>query len=274
MRQYQELLDDVLTLGHLRNTRSGPVFSVFDRRLEFYMAEGFPAVTTKKLQFESVAAELAGFLQAERRASKMGSSIWEADARRWYNTPGSNSMGPDDLGEVYGVQWREAWNWRDEEPVDQLQAVVDLLKTDPHSRRLFVSAWIPGELDYMCLPPCHTHFQFYVNKDSHLDLKFYMRSVDCFLGLPFNIAGYGLLLHIIAAQTSFRPGRLVADLGDCHIYSNHVRQVDELLSREPLPLPILRMNPDTTIDNFTPESVHLVRYKHHPAIKAPLNVGE
>lgn len=262
MDNYQILVGDTLHYGNTRETRAGLALSLFNKQLSFSMQNGFPAVTIKKLYFESCVNELASFLRAETDASKMGSGIWLKDAERW--------SGGTDMGRVYGSQMRE---WRGPQgDIDQLRNVVDSIRDDPTSRRHLVSMWNPGELHLMCLPPCHYAFQFYV-QGAVLDLAFHMRSVDVILGLPFDIAYYALLLHIVAQECKLVPGRLHANLGDTHIYTNHVAAANVMLRREPLDPPTLLLDPTARIDNFVPEMAQLKNYKHHDPVKAELNVG-
>ena len=255
--------------GSIRTDRTGVgTCGVFGRELRFDLTEGFPAVTTKKLFFKSVVAELAGFLEGTESAIRMrelGTKIWDANANAesWQNNP--ECQGPDDMGRIYGSLWRNYHG------VDQLHSIVDTLCRNPTDRRMVVSAWDPSERR-QCLPPCHIFWQVYVRDDNYLDLLFYMRSVDLFLGLPFDISSYGVLQHIIAQQVDLVPGELIVQMGDAHIYRNHFDQVDEQCSREPLPLPKLDLWDGSTIDNFHPDHVRLVDYQHLEEIKAPMAV--
>ena len=262
MHQYRNLLERILTIGELRETRAGPAYSIFAQQLPINMANSFPAVTIKKLYFESCANELAGFLRGETDASKMGSSIWLKDAKRW--------SGGTDMGRVYGSQMRD---WRGPQGgTDQLRQVVDNIKEDPNGRRHLVSMWNPGELHLMCFPPCHYAFQFYVH-NGFLSLSFNMRSVDVVLGLPFDLAYYALLLSLVAQECKLAPGTLVANLGDTHIYENHIEAAEEMLVRTPYERPQLGLAKSATIDNFTPGMAWLKNYLHHPPVQAELNVG-
>lgn len=272
MKNYQNLLQDVLFHGDKRQTRAGPTSSLFGKFLEFDLAAGFPAITVRKLYFESCANELAGFLRAEEDAANMGSSIWLADAERWHRTPGSMSRHPTDMGRVYGSQMRNWWSSGTAQDVDQLANVVTLIRANSTDRRLLVSMWNPGELDFMCLPPCHYAFQFFI-ENNKLSCMFHMRSVDIVLGLPFDIAYYALLTHIVAQMCKLDVGWLKCSLGDTHIYENHVDAVAVMLEREPLALPTLDLYDSATIDNFTVDMATLVGYVHHEGIKAKLNVG-
>lgn len=269
---WQALMARLLT-EPVRETRAGPTHSAFGVVMSFDLQAGFPAVTTKKLYFDSVANELAGFLRAETDASRMGSQIWIDDARRWHAQEGSKSLHPDDMGNVYGVQWRQ---WRYGKRVfDQLANVVKTIKRDPTDRRMIVTAWNPGELDVMCLPPCHYAFQFYVHVEKReLSCMVHMRSVDCFLGLPFDIAEYALLTHIVGMQTGYTPNSLIMTLGDTHIYCNHKAAIDTVLARTPYQSPRLVLDPSASIDNFYGSMAELADYSCFPAVAAPLNVGQ
>ena len=262
MLEYKKALDKVLKKGMFTTSRAGEVISYFGMQIEFDLGWTFPATTIKKLYFESVANELAGFLRCETDASKMGSGIWLKDAERW--------SGGTDMGRIYGSQWRD---WQGPQgAIDQLQEVITTIKDDSTNRRLIVSAWNPGELHLMCLPPCHYAMQFNVH-EGRLNCIWVQRSVDMFLGLPFDIASYALLTHIIANETNLRPGKLIGQLGDCHIYTNHMPQVEEILKRSIFPGPMLRIDNDTTINNFTADKVEIVDYRHHGPVQAELNVG-
>lgn len=258
MRNYLDLMERVVATGDRRMDRTGVgTYALFGEKLSFDLALGFPAVTSKKLYFGSVKAELAGFLEGTTSAARMrelGTMIWNANANG------------DNLGKIYGYQWR---NW--EGYLDQLQHVVNAIKRDPTSRRLLVTAWNPSELKEMCLPPCHTHFQFFVRK-GHLDCIFYMRSVDTFLGMPFDIVSYALLTHIIAQETELSPGILTGFFADCHVYLNHVDQVNLQLGRPVFKLPKLILHKDATINNFKPEMANLEDYFSHGPILAPMAV--
>jgi thymidylate synthase len=249
--------------------------------LEFDLRRGFPAVTTKRLAFKQVAGELIGFLRGATTASEfrdLGCSIWDQNANeneQWLKN--TYRKGTDDLGRIYGAQWRD---WRAEgQWIDQIDRAVDKIKNNPDDRRNIVTAWNPGELDKMALPPCHIMHQYLCDKDSkELSMTMYMRSCDMFLGVPFNIASYALLLSIMAKATGYVPKKLVMFLADVHIYENHLDQVREQLSRQPYELPELHMAMPTTtgalyaIETLRPEDMTLLRYKYHPAIKAPMAV--
>lgn len=282
MRNYNDLLKKIYEEGHHRVGRNGGTKALFAQQLRFNLKDGFPAVTTKKLAFKAVKSELLWFLAMKKanngRASDLklrnlnGSdkTIWTANAESDYWKPKSQFDG--DLGRVYGIQWR-SWKKSDGTNIDQIQNVIDKLKTDPYDRRLIVSAWNPAELDDMALPPCHMMFQFFCDADKNLSLNMIQRSCDMFLGVPFNIASYALLLCMVAQVTELKPGELVLTLNDAHIYDDHSGAVKEQLSREPFPLPKLYINPDVkNIDDFKMDDLELIDYKSHPAIKAKMAV--
>ncbi len=273
MQNYLNLLKDILENGDERVDRTGVgTKAVFGRQLRFNMSDGFPAVTTKKLAFNAVKAELLWFLSGSsdnKKLQERGCHIWDANAEADYWKPKAKFEG--DLGRIYGVQWR-SWQTPEGKFVDQIKDVVERIKNNPYDRRLIVTAWNPGELDKMALPPCHVFFQFFVAKQK-LSLQMYQRSCDMFLGVPFNIASYSLLLHMIAQVTGLEVGEFVHVLGDTHVYLNHLEQVKEQLRREPLKLPKLKLNPDVkSIDDFKMEDIELVEYKYHPPIKAKMAV--
>lgn len=273
MKQYHNLLKYVLENGDERLDRTGVgTRSVFGQHMRFKMSDGFPAVTTKKLAFNVMKAELLWFLSGSsdnNKLNEMGCKIWNANAEAVYWKPKARFKG--DLGRVYGVQWR-SWKKEDGTTVDQIKEVIEKIKKDPTNRRLIVSAWNVGELDQMALPPCHMFMQFYVSGEK-LSLSMYQRSADMFLGVPFNIASYSLLLHMVAQVTNLKPYEFVHNLGDTHIYVNHIDQVKEQLSREEYPLPKLWLNPDIKdIDDFKMEDIKLENYQSHPAIKAEMAV--
>ena len=276
MKQYHDLLEDILNNGEVKDDRTGVgTISVFGRQLRFNLSEGFPAVTTKKLAWKSVVSELLWFIEGtgdERRLAEIlhgsrdteRSTIWTGNAQAAYWTPKARYDG--DLGRVYGVQWRD---WRG---VDQLSKLIEGIKTDPNGRRHIITAWNVDELDKMALPPCHVLAQFYVS-NGKLSCHMYQRSVDVFLGLPFNIASYALLTHMIAQVCDLKVGELIISTGDTHIYSNHVEQVNEQLSREEYPLPALFLNPDIkSIDKFSMDDILLFDYQSHGTIKADMAV--
>jgi len=264
MQAYLDLLRDVRDHGHPKADRTGTgTRSVFGRQLRFDLARGFPLVTTKRVHVKSVVVELLWFLRGDsnvRWLNEHGVTIWD----EWAGADG-------DLGPVYGVQWR-SWPARDGATIDQVATVVDEIRRNPDSRRLIVSAWNVGEIPKMKLPPCHALFQFYV-AGGRLSCQLYQRSADLFLGVPFNIASYALLTHMIAQQCDLAPGDFVWTGGDCHLYANHMAQVDEQLSRAPFPLPTLafRRRPASIFD-YEVEDIEVVDYRHHPAIRAPVAV--
>ncbi|MBI2134697.1 thymidylate synthase [Candidatus Woesearchaeota archaeon] len=281
MKQYLDALKYVLEKGANKKDRTGTgTKAVFGMQLRFSMEEGFPAITTKKLAWKSVVSELLWFIEGsgdERRLAEIlhgtrdkdKKTIWTANAEADYWRPKAKFEG--DLGRVYGVQWRK-WKSPEGKEIDQLKNAIDLIMNNPSSRRIIVNAWNPGEMDRMALPPCHTFFQFFV-ADNKLSLQMYQRSCDMFLGVPFNIASYSLLLHMVAQVTGLKPGEFVHTLGDAHIYRNHFAQVKEQLKRKPLPLPKLRLNPDIRkIDDFKMEDIELIGYEHHPPIRAQMAV--
>ena len=274
MQQYLDALKIVMEKGVDRPDRTGVGSrAYFCIQMRFNMADGFPAVTTKKLAFKSMKAELLWFLKGSddvKELQKLGSHIWDANAEADYWKPKAEFEG--DVGRIYGVQWRKWKSPYSEKPVDQIANVIKGLKENPHNRRLIVSAWNPGELDKMALPPCHLLFHFF-SVNGKLSLYMYQRSCDMFLGVPFNIASYSLLLHMVAQATGLEPWEFVHTLGDAHIYLNHFEQVKEQLSRKPLPLPKLWINPEIkNIDDFKMDDLKLISYEHHPQIKAPMAV--
>ncbi|GIP36222.1 thymidylate synthase [Paenibacillus sp. J2TS4] len=264
MKSYLDLLKDVLENGVQKEDRTGTgTLSVFGRQLRFDLAEGFPLVTTKKLHLRSIIHELLWFLSGDtniRYLQENGVTIWD----EWADVNG-------DLGQVYGSQWR-SWPAPDGNRIDQISRVIEQIRSNPDSRRLLVNAWNVAEIDEMALPPCHYAFQFYV-ADGKLSCMFNMRSIDTFLGLPFNIASYALLTHMMAEQCGLEPGELIWSGGDVHIYSNHIEQVKLQLTREPYPLPklMIKRKPDSIFD-YRYEDFEIVDYKSHPRIKAPIAV--
>jgi thymidylate synthase len=264
MQPYLDLLRHVLEHGAEKSDRTGTgTRSVFGWQMRYDLSKGFPLVTTKKLHLKSIVHELIWFLQGDTNTAYLkehGVSIWD----EWADANG-------DLGPVYGRQWR-AWPTADGKAVDQIAWVVDEIKRNPDSRRLIVSAWNVGELPKMALMPCHTMFQFYV-ANGKLSCQLYQRSGDIFLGVPFNIASYALLTHMVAQVTGLEPGDFIHTLGDAHLYSNHVEQATKQLAREPRPLPKLVLNPDVrSLFDFRFEDIGIVDYDPHPAIKAPVAV--
>ena len=290
MKQYLELLQDILDNGEIKDDRTGVgTISVFGRSIRFDLRRGFPAVTTKKLAWRACKGELLWFIEGsgdERRLAEIthgetgGVTIWTPNAYAPYWRDKAKFHG--DLGRVYGVQWRswltgrKRWTSSSEhEPdsVDQLANLIEGLKRDPNGRRHILNAWNVGELEQMALPPCHVMSQFYVNKNKELSCHMYQRSVDVFLGLPFNIASYALLTHLIAQCCDLTVGELIISTGDTHIYQTHLEQVREQLTREPLSLPKLNLNPDIKdIDKFTMDDIQLENYKSFDSIKAKMAV--
>ena len=264
MRQYLQLLERVLGEGARKSDRTGTgTLSVFGHQMRFDLARGFPLVTTKKVHVRSVVAELLWFLRGETNVAwlrEQGVTIWD----EWADADG-------ELGPVYGYQWR-SWPAPDGAHIDQLAAVVDRLRSDPHSRRHVVSAWNVADIPRMALAPCHTLFQFYV-ADDRLSCQLYQRSADVFLGVPFNIASYSLLTHMVAQVTDLQVGDFVHTLGDAHLYLNHLDQAREQLTREPRPLPQLELDPACRdLDAFDLDSIKVTGYDPHPSIKAPISV--
>ncbi len=264
MRQYLDLMQHVLEHGDRKTDRTGTgTLSVFGWQMRFRLGDGFPLLTTKKLHTRSIIHELLWFLQGDtniRYLKENGVSIWDD----WADDKG-------DLGPVYGKQWRR-WETANGGSIDQIAKLIDGLKRNPDSRRHIVSAWNPGEVDSMALPPCHALFQFYV-ANGRLSCQLYQRSADIFLGVPFNIASYALLTLMVAQVCGFEPGDFVWTGGDCHLYLNHLEQAREQLGRAPRPLPRLKLNPAVTdILAFRFEDFTLEGYDPHPHIKAPVAV--
>jgi len=299
MKQYLELLQDILDNGEIKDDRTGiGTISLFARQLRFDLRRGFPAVTTKKLAWKACVGELLWFIEGssdERRLAEITHGSRDGTVTIW--TP--NALAPywkhkakfeGDLGRIYGVQWRH-WNkYRTEKDmgsahkggtrlavdkieVDQLSNLIKGLTEDPNGRRHILSSWNVSELDEMALPPCHVMSQFYVNKNCELSCHMYQRSVDVFLGLPFNIASYALLTHLLAHHCGLKVGELVISTGDTHIYKDHIEQVKEQLTREPYPLPTLMLNATkNNIFEMTMEDIHLENYQSHGPIKATMAV--
>ena len=264
MQQYLDLMRAVRDRGAVKTDRTGTgTKSLFGWQMRFDLAEGFPLVTTKKLHLRSIIRELLWFLMGETNIRYLKDnkvSIWDD----WADENG-------DLGPVYGHQWR-SWPARDGSTIDQISNLVKMIKANPDSRRLIVTAWNPADVDRMALPPCHCLFQFYV-ADGRLSCQLYQRSADIFLGVPFNIASYALLTMMVAQVTGLQPGEFVHSFGDAHLYSNHLEQVDLQLSREPRPLPVMKLNPEVKdLFAFRFEDFTLEGYDPHPHIAAPVAV--
>jgi len=264
MQQYLDLLRHIRERGTRKDDRTGTgTLSVFGHQMRFDLSQGFPLLTTKKLHLKSIVYELLWFLRGEsnvRWLQEHGVSIWD----EWADAAG-------ELGPVYGVQWR-SWPTPGGDTIDQISQVIEQIRVNPDSRRLIVSAWNPADIPDMALAPCHALFQFYV-ADGRLSCQLYQRSADLFLGVPFNIASYALLTHMVAQQTGLEVGDFVWTGGDCHIYDNHVEQVTEQLSRDPYPAPTLRFarRPDSIFDYEFDDFV-VEGYRHHPAIRAAVAV--
>lgn len=265
MRQYLDLLDRIMKEGVRKDDRTGTgIISVFGHQMRFNLEEGFPLLTTKKLHLKSIIHELLWFLQGDTNVKYLqenGVRIWN----EWADPE------TGDLGHIYGYQWR---SWPDYKGghIDQIKEAVETIKNNPTSRRIIVSAWNVADLDNMNLPPCHAFFQFYV-ADGRLSLQLYQRSADCFLGVPFNIASYALLLQMMAQVTGLKAGDFVHTLGDTHIYMDHLEQVKLQLTRDPRPLPTMRINPEVKdIFSFKYEDFQLENYDPHPHIKGKVSV--
>lgn len=303
MKQYHDLLEDILKNGEKKDDRTGiGTYSVFGRSLRFDLRTGFPAITTKKLAWKAVRGELLWFIEGsgdERRLAELThgtadgtTTIWTPNALAPYWKPKAKYEG--DLGRVYGVQWRH-WQtpvehkqetFKDDfgsqynrgstfhvKETDQFKNLIEGLKNDPNGRRHIINAWNAGELDQMALPPCHVMSQFYVSKNKELSCHMYQRSVDVFLGLPFNIASYALLVHLLAHHLGYKVGELIISMGDTHIYENHVEQVKEQLAREEFAAPTIYLNHNkTNIFEMTMEDIHLENYQSHGQLKAAMAV--
>ena len=261
--QYLNLLRDILDNGARRDDRTGTgTLGVFGRQMRFDLSRGFPLLTTKKLHLRSIIVELLWFLRGEtniRWLKENGVSIWD----EWADVEG-------ELGPVYGKQWR-SWAAPNGQSIDQIQRLVEGLKTNPNSRRHIVSAWNPADIEDMALPPCHCLFQFFV-ADGKLSCQLYQRSADVFLGVPFNIASYALLTHMMAQVTGLKPGEFIHTFGDAHLYLNHVEQAQLQLTRQPLPLPTITISPRDDLFAFEREDFVLGGYEAHPHIKAAVAI--
>jgi thymidylate synthase len=264
MKQYLDFLQDILHNGTKKEDRTGTgTVSVFGRQMRFNLEDGFPLVTTKKLHLKSIIHELLWFLKGDTNIAYLKENkvrIWD----EWADEEGN-------LGPVYGHQWR-SWSTPNGETIDQITNVIEDIKNNPDSRRLIVTAWNPSDVPNMALPPCHLLFQFYI-ADGKLSCQLYQRSADSFLGVPFNIASYALLTMMVAQVTGLKPGEFVHTIGDAHIYTNHIEQVELQLTREPKPLPRMKLNPNVTnIYDFTYEDFELENYEAHPHIKGEVSV--
>ena len=265
MRQYLELLQKIMDEGTLRSDRTGTgTKSVFGHQMRFDLEDGFPLLTTKKLHLKSIIYELLWFLRGDSNVAYLqehGVSIWD----EWADPEGN-------LGPIYGVQWRSWPSYNRGETYDQIARVIEDIRTSPDSRRLIVSAWNVAQIDQMALPPCHCLMQFYV-ADGRLSLQLYQRSGDVFLGVPFNIASYALLLMMVAQVTGLKPGTFVHTLGDAHLYCNHLEQTSLQLTRSPRTLPTMQLNPEVrNLEDFKFEDFKLLDYTPHPHIAAPIAV--
>ena len=264
MKTYLQLIEHILHHGVEKSDRTGTgTLSIFAYQMRFNLADGFPLVTTKKLHMRSIVHELLWFLRGDTNIAYLrehGVSIWD----EWANEQG-------ELGPVYGRQWR-SWPTPDGRAIDQLTEILQQITTNPDSRRLLVSAWNVGELDKMALAPCHAFFQFYV-ANNRLSCQLYQRSADVFLGVPFNIASYALLTHMVAQQCNLEVGELIWTGGDCHLYMNHLEQAKTQLQREPLPLPqLLIKRKPTSLFDYSFDDFEFINYQSHPSIKAPIAI--
>ncbi|MEX0869892.1 MAG: thymidylate synthase [Candidatus Spechtbacterales bacterium] len=274
--QYLDLLVKILREGDDRQTRNGMTRALFAEKMEFDVSfEHFPLLTTKKVYFKGIAGELLWFIEGSGDNNRLkeilgtDETFWSGNEQADYWTP--KAQFPGDLGRIYGVQWR-SWRGANGKIVDQLAECIEGIKNNPHERRHIVSAWNPPELDEMPLPPCHMFFQIFVRED-RLDLLMHQRSCDMFLGVPFNIASYALLLCLVARVTGYKPGKFTHSLGDTHIYHDHFSAVFEQINRKPMPFPSLSVNATRAgIDDFSLSDITLTGYNHHPPIKADLNV--
>lgn len=264
MKAYLDLMRHILEHGVDKGDRTGTgTKSVFGYQMRFDLSEGFPMVTTKKLHLPSIVHELLWFIKGDTNVKY----LQENGVRIWNEWADENG----DLGPVYGKQWRK-WESKDGEVIDQLQQAIEAIKTNPNSRRIIVSAWNVGELEEMALMPCHAFFQFHVAQGK-LNCQLYQRSADVFLGVPFNIASYALLTHMMAQVCGLEAGTFVHTLGDAHLYNNHLEQAALQITREPMSLPRLKLNPNiSSIDEFTYDDMEIIDYNHHPHIKAPISI--
>ena len=264
MDEYLKLINHIQENGEEKGDRTGTgTLSVFGYQMRFDLSKGFPMVTTKKLHLKSIIHELLWFLNGDTNVKY----LQENGVRIWNEWADENG----DLGPVYGKQWRD-WQTKDGKTIDQIHQAIDMIKNNPNSRRIIVSAWNVGELEEMALMPCHAFFQFHV-ANGKLNCQLYQRSADVFLGVPFNIASYAILTHMIAQICNLEPGTFVHTLGDAHLYTNHLEQAKLQVTRTPMALPKLRLNPDVkSIDEFTYEDFEVEGYQHHPHISAPIAI--
>lgn len=264
MDEYLRLINHILENGEEKGDRTGTgTLSVFGYQMRFDLSKGFPMVTTKKVHLKSIIHELLWFIKGDTNVKY----LQENGVRIWNEWADENG----DLGPVYGKQWRD-WKDNNGRSIDQLEQVIDMIKNNPNSRRIIVSAWNVGELDEMALMPCHAFFQFHV-ANGKLNCQLYQRSADVFLGVPFNIASYAILTHMIAHICGLKAGTFVHTLGDAHLYTNHLEQARLQVSRKPMPLPTLKLNPNIkNIDDFKFEDFEVLDYQHHPHISAPIAI--
>lgn len=285
MKQYLDVLNRVLLEGEKTSDRTGTgTIQLFDdTTMVFDMKDGFPLLTTKKMAVKNIIRELLWFLSGDtnvRTLQEQGCHIWDGnyDAHRKKIEEEAAEFGcfplePDgDLGPIYGYQWRRWYDFKTDSFIDQIASLVSTIRNNPTSRRLIVSAWNVADIDNMALPPCHVLFQCHVREGKYLDMKMYQRSADMFLGVPFNIASYAFLLHMLAQQTDLIPGKFIHVLGNAHIYLDHLDQVTEQLGRSEYPLPTLKLNKAQDIFSYTLDDFHIENYTSHPAIKANMSV--
>ncbi|WJZ23437.1 thymidylate synthase [Listeria phage LIS04] len=289
MKQYQELLRHILDQGEYRADRTGTgTLSIFGYQMRIDLNEGFPLLTTKRVHFKSVVYELLWFLSGRTDIKFMvdnNVNIWNPDAHRWYKSTTKTDISYKDfvtelrngslnvdLGPIYGKQWRK-WSDTSSDYTDQIKSVIESIKTDPTSRRHVVSAWNVSKLGEMALPPCHVMFQFYVSNDNKLSCHLYQRSADVFLGSPFNIASYSLLVHMIANELNLKVGEFIYTLGDAHLYKNHIEQAQLQISRSPKQLPKLEISPNKSVLDIEASDIKLIDYNPDSPIKGAVSVG-
>ncbi len=283
MKQYHEVLNDVLMQGTIQANRTGTdAVSMPGHMMRFDMDDGFPVITTKKVAYKKAIAETIAFLRGYNTVElfkSLGCDWWEADANTAGWLANSSRTGDGDLGRIYGIQWRR-WKTQDGGFIDQLQGVLDTIRNNPTSRRIIMTAWNPAELNQMALPPCHVSYQFIVNVEKReLSLCMYQRSCDMFLGVPMNIVGSSLILHLVAKATGLRARHFTHFLADAHIYVNHLDQVQEQLTRTPKQLPTIEISKQLygvdadTLASITPEEIFILNYEHHPAIAGKMSTA-